>query len=148
MRRSRLPARAISDIMVKTMCEVMSMIDFKNASYLKLTKVNTMADINVVARILVPGEEIVAEYKSMRDFLVFTDRRIIAVNVQGFTGKKKDFTSLPYARIQTFSVETAGVFDLDSELELYFSGLGLVRFEFSGADNIMDIVRLIGEKVL
>lgn len=124
------------------------MIDFKNASYLKLTKVNTMADINVVARILVPGEEIVAEYKSMRDFIVFTDRRIIAVNVQGFTGKKKDFTSLPYARIQTFSVETAGVFDLDSELELYFSGLGLVRFEFSGVDNIMDIVRLIGEKVL
>lgn len=148
MRRSRLPARVISDIMVKTICEVMSMIDFKNASYLKLTKVNTMADINVVDSILVPGEDIVAEYKSMRDFIVFTDRRIIAVNVQGFTGKKKDFTSLPYARIQTFSVETAGVFDLDSELELYFSGLGLVRFEFSGADNIMDIVRLIGEKVL
>lgn len=124
------------------------MIDFKNASYLKLTRVNTMADINVVDSILVPGEDIVAEYKSMRDFIVFTDRRIIAVNVQGFTGKKKDFTSLPYARIQTFSVETAGVFDLDSELELYFSGLGLVRFEFSGVDNIMDIVRLIGEKVL
>lgn len=148
MRRSRLPARVISDIMVKTICEVMSMIDFKNASYLKLTRVNTMADINVVDSILVPGEDIVAEYKSMRDFIVFTDRRIIAVNVQGFTGKKKDFTSLPYARIQTFSVETAGVFDLDSELELYFSGLGLVRFEFSGVDNIMDIVRLIGEKVL
>lgn len=29
------------------------------------------------------------------------------MNVQGMTGKKKDFTSLPYSKIQTFSVETA-----------------------------------------
>ena len=45
--------------------------------------------------------------KGMRDCVVFTSMRIIAVNVQGITGKKKDFTSLPLAKIQAFSVETA-----------------------------------------
>lgn len=28
------------------------------------------------------------------------------MNVQGMISKKKDFTSLPYSKIQTFSVET------------------------------------------
>lgn len=47
-------------------------------------------------------------------------------------GKKKDFTSLPYAKVQAFSVETAGGVDRDSEMELWFSGIGRVRFEFKG----------------
>ena len=47
----------------------------------------------------------------MRDCVVFTSKRIIAVNVQGISGKKKDFTSLPLAKVQAFSVETAGTFD-------------------------------------
>lgn len=64
------------------------------------------------------------------------------------TGKKKDYTSLPYSKIQVFSVETAGAFDRDSELEMYFSGAGKVRFEFSGASDIVAIGRTIAEFVL
>lgn len=41
-------------------------------------------------------------------------------------------------------METAGVFDLDSELEMYFSGLGKVRFEFTGASDIVEIGKVIG----
>ena len=98
--------------------------------------------------LLLPDERIEAAYQSIRDGLVFTDRRIIAINVQGVTGKKKDFTSLPYSKIQVFSVETAGTLDLDSELELYFSGLGRVKFEFSGANDIVKIGQLIGSFIL
>ena len=84
----------------------------------------------------------------MRDYVVFTSKRIISVNVQGMTGKKKDFTSMPYSKIQVFSVETAGVLDLDSELEIYFSGLGKVRFEFSGASDIIQIGQIIASYAL
>ena len=76
---------------------------------------------------MIPGEEIIGCYKGLRDYVTFTNKRVIAVNVQGMTGKKKDFTTLPYSKIQAFSIETSGVFDLDSELELHFSGLGLVK---------------------
>lgn len=68
---------------------------------------------------LINGEEIIGSYKAMRDYCVFTNKRVIAVNVQGMTGKKKDFTSLPYSKVSAYSVETAGVLDLDSELEMY-----------------------------
>ena len=73
---------------------------------------------------LINGEQVLSAYQTIRDFVVFTNKRVISVNVQGMTGKKKDYTSLPYSKISAFSVETLGVFDLDSELEMYFSGLG------------------------
>lgn len=84
----------------------------------------------------------------MRDFVIFTDWCIISVNVQGVTGKKKDFTTLPYSKVQLFSIETAGVLDFDSELELYYSGVGKITFEFSGESDIVAISRVIGEHIL
>ncbi|WP_374971329.1 PH domain-containing protein [Terrabacter sp. BE26] len=83
----------------------------------------------------------------MRDHVVLTSKRI-AVNVQGITGKKKDFTFLPLVKIQAFSVETAGTFDLDAELELWFSGLGKVKFEFSGRTDVAYLNKLIAHHVL
>ena len=116
------------------------MIDFNNAAFFKLKKVAGFSDDATIEPLFVQGEEFIAQYTALRDYVVFTNKRIIAVNVQGLTGKKKDYTSLPYAKIQAFSIETAGFFDLDSELELYFSGLGKVKFEF--VDNKGDLVAI------
>lgn len=33
---------------------------------------------------------------------------------------------------------------MDSELEMYFSGLGKVKFEFTGRSNIVQIGQIIG----
>ena len=120
------------------------MIDFKNGTYVKLKKTNPDSLKRDVDALLIDGEEIISAYQTIRDFVVFTNKRVISVNVQGITGKKKDYTSLPYSKISVFSVETAGVFDLDSELEMYFSGLGKVRFEFVGESDIVEIGKLIG----
>lgn len=106
------------------------MIDFSNGSVFKLNPCSAEAIAPEVSPIIIQGEQIVSCFKAMRDFVVFTNKRLIAVNVQGMTGKKRDFTSLPYSKIQAFSIETAGSFDLDAELDLWFSGLGNVRLEF------------------
>lgn len=124
------------------------MIDFQNASFLKLKPVDGEQFAAYVRDMLLDNEEIIQCYQSIRDGVIFTNARIIAVNVQGITGKKKDFTSLPYSKIQAFSVETAGVFDLDSELELWFSGLGKVKFEFIADCNVSYICKMISEFVL
>ena len=108
------------------------MIDFKNGTtvYTVLKKVDNESYSQLISPFFVDGEEIIGTYKGMRDGIVFTNKRIIAINVQGITGKKKDYTSIPYSKIQTFSVETAGVLDLDSELEICISGLGTIKFDF------------------
>jgi Bacterial PH domain len=67
---------------------------------------------------------------------------------QGITGKKRDFTSLPYSKIQAFSIETAGTFDLDAELDLWLSGLGKVRLEFRGNADIRQLGLMIATYVL
>lgn len=124
------------------------MIDFNNASFVKLRPVNDNAFEKSIAPILVQGEDIVRSFQSLRDGVVFTNKRIITINIQGLTGKKVDFTSLPYNKIQAFSVETAGAFDLDSELDLWFSGMGRIRLEFIGATDVAHLCKLISEKVL
>lgn len=128
--------------------EILKMIDFQNGTFVKLKMVNRSDGVNLVQPLLINGEGIISTYRGIRDYVVFTNKRIISVNVQGMTGKKKDFTSLPYAKISAFSVETAGHFDLDSELELWFSGLGKVKFEFSGNSNIVEIGQIIGSFAL
>ena len=124
------------------------MIDFKNAQYLKLKQVDNSSFSGLISSMLIQGEEIVSTYKSVRDGVVFTTKRIIAINVQGITGTKKDFTSLPYSKISAYSVETAGTFDLDSELEMWFSGLGKVKFEFKSNANVAEICRIISTYAL
>jgi hypothetical protein len=124
------------------------MIDFKNATYLKLKRVPDTTFFSLLAPILVPEEGIVSTYQSIRDGVVFTNKRIIAINIQGLTGTKKDITSMPYSKVQVYSVETAGILDLDSELEIWFSGVGKVRFEFKSNANVSEICRLMSLYVL
>lgn len=124
------------------------MIDFQNGTYVKLGPTDPQSLAAELASLLVQGEEVHLAFKGIRDSVVFTNKRSISINVQGITGKKRDYTSLPLSKIQAWSVETAGTFDLDSELELWFSGLGKVRLEFKGNVNIQHISQLIGHHVL
>lgn len=122
------------------------MIDFDNKSVFKLKQKPEYAE--KVIELLIEGEEVIDAYKSMRDGVVFTNKRIIAVNVQGITGSKKDYTSLPYKNIVAYSIETSGTFDLDSELEIYFSAVGKVRFEFTGQSSMLEISKIISSYLL
>ena len=124
------------------------MIDFQNGSYVKLKPVDNSTFFGMISPLFINGEQVVASFKGLRDGVVFTNKRIIAINVQGLTGTKKDYSSLPYSKIQAFSIESAGVLDLDSELELWFSGLGKVKFEFVAHADVSAICRMIGERVL
>lgn len=124
------------------------MIDFQNGTFFKLSPIDPQSLGQEIAPILVPDEEVLSAFKGIRDSVLFTNKRVIAINAQGMTGKKRDYTSLPYSKVQAFSVETAGTFDLDAELDLTFSGLGTVRFEFKGQVDIRAMAQLIGSYVL
>lgn len=124
------------------------MIDFANATFIKLSQMSGEEGFKLVEPMLVDGETVFASFKAMRDQIVFTNKRVIAINIQGITGKKKDFTSLPYSKIQAFSIETAGTFDLDTEMTLWFSGLGQVFFEFKSKFDITAFNKLIAGYIL
>lgn len=119
------------------------MIDFENPSFLKLRPVNDSKLERLIQPLLTPGEQVIQAFQSVRDGVVFTDRRVIAINVQGVTGMKKSFTSLPYRRVQAYAIESAGMGDLDGELQLWYSGLGAVKFELLAGSDLALLGRVI-----
>lgn len=124
------------------------MIDFKNSSVFKLKPIDVSKTKGDVQKFLINGEEVLACFKTVRDQVVFTNKRVIAINVQGLTGSKVDYTSLPFSKVNAFSVESSGSFDMDCELELYLSEVGRVRFEIRGSFDIVELNRIISEYVL
>jgi hypothetical protein len=65
--------------------------------------------------ILLPEEPVEVAFKVIRDLFVFTDRRLILVDKQGVTSRKIDYLVVPYRAITSYSIETAGTLDMDSE---------------------------------
>lgn len=72
-----------------------------------------------VNEILIDGEEAKKAYSTIRDIALFTNKRLIVVDVQGITGKKKEIYSLPYRSINMWSSENAGHIDFNSEVSLW-----------------------------
>ena len=105
-----------------------------------------MASPDEVASLFTDSAEIRID-QGIRDGVLFTDRRIIAVNTQGFTGRKKAFVVMPYSRIQAYSIESAGVIDFDSEVRIWLAGLGMATFELVAGADIFALARLIGSGV-
>jgi hypothetical protein len=126
------------------------MINFNKNSAWNLTPINLSSIHNEVAGLMVNGEQPMMAFKTIRDQLVFTNKRIISIDVQGITGKRRSFTSLPYSKVQFFSIQTPGFMELvpDSELFLHFTNGFEATFEFRGNVDIGLIGRIISEYVL
>ncbi|PFG58494.1 PH (Pleckstrin Homology) domain-containing protein [Vibrio sp. ES.051] len=124
------------------------MIDFENSSVFKLKPIEISKVREDFHKFLIDGESVFAGFKTVRDQLIFTNKRVIAANVQGITGSKVDYTSLPYSKINAFSIETSGTFDLDCEIEFFMSEVGRVRFEIRGSFDLITFNRMVSEYVL
>lgn len=119
-----------------------------DSSFMNLKEVDIAQTRPEVRELLVGGEEIVAAFQTVRDQVLFTNKRIIVVNVQGLVGKKIAYSSYPYSRIQNFTIETAGVLDIDSELLIFMvSGLAL-QFDFRSRVDMGRISQMIAAYVL
>ena len=65
------------------------------------------------------------------------------------TGKKVEYHSIPYKSISQFSVETAGRFDMDSELKIYISSNPHpIKKEFKRGTDIVQLQKMLAGYVL
>ena len=53
-------------------------------------------------------------FKAGRDVTLFTNLRILTIDVQGLVGCKIEYTSIPYRNIHAYAVQSAGMWDRDS----------------------------------
>lgn len=100
-----------------------------------------------VAELLVPGEQPIAAYKTIRDSAIFTDRRLIVRDAQGITGKKVEIYSLPWKSVDMWSSENAGHIDINAEIELW-TRAGHMKVNLKKGIDIRKLDRLIASYVL
>ncbi|RED19498.1 PH (Pleckstrin Homology) domain-containing protein [Flavobacterium cutihirudinis] len=101
-------------------------------------------------QLLTDNEEIEMGFKLIRDTFIFTNKRLILVDVQGITGSKTEYKSIAYKSITRFSVETAGTFDLDAELKIWVSSElnpSIVK-QFNKSVNVYDVQKVLAHHVL
>lgn len=100
-------------------------------------------------RILASDERVEKAYQHIRDYFVFTNKRLILVDKQGVTGKKVEYHSIPYRSIEHFSVETAGRFDLDAELKIWVRGMETpIQKEFRKDAHVYEVQKALAEYAL
>jgi len=100
--------------------------------------------------ILLTQEEYVERaYKLVRDLFIFTNKRLILIDKQGVTGKRVEYLTIPYKSVSHFSVQSAGNFDLNSELFIFVAGKNepIVK-TFNANLNVFDIQAILAYYVL
>lgn len=101
-------------------------------------------------QLLTDNEEVEMGFKLIRDTFIFTNKRLILVDVQGLTGSKTEYKSIAYKSITRFSVETAGTFDLDAELKIWVSSElnpSIIK-QFNKSVNVYDVQKVLAHHVL
>ena len=100
-----------------------------------------------ISSILTPDEEAVASYKTVRDTATFTTKRLVVIDSQGITGRKKEIYSIPYSSILMWSTENAGKFDFDSEVELWTKA-GHIKISLKKGVDVRKFDTLLAKVVL
>jgi len=90
-------------------------------SLFKSKEINVAGATKRLKAHLVPGEEVIKAYKTIRDMMVLTNRRVIILDKQGMAGKTEAY-SIPYGSITHWSTEEAGVIDRDCDFKLWTKG--------------------------
>ncbi|WP_419175254.1 PH domain-containing protein [Desulfosediminicola sp.] len=99
-------------------------------------------------KLLAEDESIEVGFKLIRDTFIFTNRRLIVIDVQGMTGKKIEYLSIPYGKITKFSIETSGNFDLDAELKIWVgSAPDPIEKTFNKKVNIYDLQKVLAKHI-
>ena len=99
---------------------------------------------------LTENEEIELGFQLIRDTFIFTNFRLILVDVQGLTGKKTEYMSVLYGEISRFSIETAGHLDLDAELKIWLGSADLpaISKKFNKEVNIYDVQKVLATHLI
>lgn len=99
--------------------------------------------------LLIENESIEVGFNIFRDKFIFTNKRLIIVDVQGITGSKVEYLTVPYSKITKYSIETSGSFDLDAELKIWIgSESEPIQKKFNKKVNIYDLQKVLSSHLL
>jgi len=100
-------------------------------------------------QLLSDGEIIEVGFVVLRDTFLFTNKRLILVEVQGISGRQIEYLSIPYSSIIKFSVQTGSSFDLNAELKLWIGSETIpLEKKFNKDVNVYEVHKVLASHVL
>lgn len=98
-------------------------VNFNSNSVFNLKPINVEEVRKEVDGLLIGGEQIEFAFQTFRDQLIFTNKRIISVDVQGITGKKEIICNHAVFQNSVFFNSNTGFFGNDS-------GFGVIYYVY------------------
>ncbi|NTW78904.1 MAG: PH domain-containing protein, partial [Geobacteraceae bacterium] len=100
-------------------------------------------------QLLMDGEIIEVGFVVARDTFLFTNKRLILVDIQGISGRQIEYLSIPYSNITKFSIQTGESFDLNAELKIWI-GSDTIPLEkkFNKDTNVYEVQKVLASHVL
>ena len=125
-------------------------MDFRDKPMQNLMRIQEKDVCKNARMLLLDGEQVVGAYKTVRDQVVFTSHRIIAVDMQGVTGTKQEIFVLPYRKVQHFGIKTAGFGDplQTSEMTICFADGHETKFGLIGQEDLFRVANAISRCIL
>lgn len=119
-----------------------------NVQFVQLSDLTPEGVAKEIRAFITPDEEILQAFKTIRDQVIFTNKRILVMNVQGLTGTRVSYFSYPYSKVQYFGIQKAGIMDINSELVLVFANNMIAQFDFIVPVDIKKICSTISRYTL
>lgn len=96
---------------------------------------------------LFTNENVIGCFKGVRDYVIFTDVRIVSIDVQGLTGKQKVIVAVPYSQICEITIETSGYLDVDTDLMIRTTGGTAMAYSFKNGNDVVRIQSFMALKM-
>lgn len=143
------PAAALADSLVE---ESNGLAPFWSDNAKQLEPAAFEAELRNTTRVIMADETVTMVFKARRDYTVFTSKRLLIIDVHGFSGKT-EYRSFPYSTIKAYSVQSAGGgFDTDSDLFLWTNipqfEMRQIAQDFKKDIDILAIKALLNDKIL
>lgn len=122
-------------------------VDFSNSKLLKLAPAD-VSSLDWFSQSGLLGEKALMAFQGVRDSVVFTNRRIVLRNIKGVTGFEIALTTIPYGRIDAFTVESASAISISVTLTLYVGHMPPIIMEFTRDSSASKIDSLLSMAVI
>ena len=114
-----------------------------NMSFAFIRKISTPKD---VYNLLFDQEEVIFCYATVRDYAIFTNKRLILRDIQGITGTKVSSLTIPYKAIKMYAVETSGIAGVDADIILWTS-VGNINLHMSRNIDTDEVCAFIAKEI-
>ena len=119
--------------------------EFTYQTFDDLREVSHDAFSDIVDGMIPEDERVIACYKTGKGGAVFTEKRVLAVDTKGLTGRKKIVTAVPYDKVSAYATESGSLPSFEGTLTLWNRGLGTIAFVFEEKTDIRPVLKAIAE---